>query len=356
MRQWLAQLTQRRKAAMVGIDIGARTIKAAEVIFGREQPVLRQLASVELPEGAVDAGVIQDVQAIAEALERLYQTSGILTKDIVAAVHGRAAYMREIVFPAMNNAELQEAVRWDMEKYVPFAPGSYYHDFHASTLEHDEKQVKVFLVAALKEQVNLLLQACQTAGVRIAAIDVEALALQRLLGVNAEHNVIVDVGGQSSQLIIYRQATPVANRAIPIGGQHFSQIIMREMGLEYGEAERLKQRQRGLLAGAKNEESTPLQTALGNVVVELGGEIRRTLEYYQMQNKQAVFKTIYVTGGSSGMDNLLAQLYRHVGTPLEALDPWTVVENQTSLEAEHLRQVLPRYSVAIGLALRGGAE
>jgi len=354
MQNWRQRLFNKKKTAIVGLDIGTNGIKAAEVLFRKDEAILKTVAYCELPAGAVDGGAILQPDAVLQGLDTVLHTNGIQTRDAVAAIGGRSAYMREVAFPAMSAKELAEAVRWDMEKYVPFPADTYYHDFHALEDNGEDTEKRVFLAAALKEPVDTLVNLTKEAGLALAALDLEALAMQRLL-INPSECAIVDIGYKATQAVIYQRGIPVANRSIPIGGQHFTNAIMQTMQLDQAETERIKGKQQSLLLRPDDPaERTAVQGALGQLATELASDINRTLEYYQLQNKQAIFKKVYYTGGGCGLANLIPHLQSTVRLPFEPIDPWSKVQNQTMLEEQYLQGMMPRFDLAVGLALWGG--
>ncbi len=93
---------------------------------------------------------------------------------------------------------------------------------------------------------------------------------------------------------------------------------------------------------------------MGMLVSDLTNEIRRTIEYFQMQNKEAVVDKLFLSGGGSRLGNLAEQLSMQLDMQVLLHDPLAVVEVHGSFDPQYVRDLGPQLAVAIGLALRGG--
>lgn len=97
--------------------------------------------------------------------------------------------------------------------------------------------------------------------------------------------------------------------------------------------------------------ATPEQTRL---LEELAWEIRRTVEFYQNRHKQWLSNTIMLTGGGAGLADLPQQLHMVLNIDVVWPDFDSALEYSPVFDAQYIRQVSPRLTVAAGLALRGG--
>lgn len=351
----LANLAKQRPSATVGIDIGSGSIKAVEIHWSKGKPQLTAAGIAALPENTVREGYIVDTDSLADVLERLLASSGITSKHAIVSINGQAIITRELVFPSMSTDELREAIKWDLDKYIPAADvNSYYFDF-AIVGQPQAAEVKVLLVAAPLATIMTLLGVLKGLGLKPMAIDIEPLAVYRTLK-DAANSIVIDIGANTCQMTIFQNGSPAVTRFIPLGGASYTEVIMRSLELEFHEAERLKIRQRGLLAKNINgEEPSYVHTQLSMLVEELGREIRRTADYYLIQNRTAVINSILLTGGGSQLDNIDVNLALQLGdTQVWLSNPLEFVTISPSLDTDWLTGIGPQLAVAIGLALRGG--
>ena len=344
----LKTLINNRSGAVVGVDLGASAFKVAEVSWHKGLPRL-QAAGV----GESLLAEREDVEAAADQLRRLLMTAGISAKQAVFAAGGRNVFIRQLPYPRMPLNELREAVRWDMEKYVPYEADSYYYDIAPLPDRPDDKDLSVLLVAVPKHSVDYMTAVVKAAGLTPLAADIESLAAARTV-LNGEDFILLDIGGELSQVFLYQSGCPVVARSLTVGGRRFSEVIGRARQLSLPEAERLKCGRHDLFAADTAAEDDDLLRPLDLLIEELAREVNRTLEYYRMHNPAATVDRIVVCGGGARLDKLLPQLAGHLELPVALHNPLESMDVAAAFEPRQLKQVSPQLSLALGLALRGG--
>ena len=94
---------------VVGIDLGASSIRAAEVRnAGRPDAVIVRAGEIELPPGAVRAGDVIEVNSVADALKRLWAKTGFKSKEVVLGVGNHKVISRDLAVPALPIARMRE--------------------------------------------------------------------------------------------------------------------------------------------------------------------------------------------------------------------------------------------------------
>lgn len=339
---------------VLGIDIGTGSLKIIELNFKNERPVVTKLAIADFSNSLFEDGRLVKPDELTSLLQHQLATGGFSSREAVIAIGGRAIFIREVVFPQMAEDELKEAIKWDMEKYVPYAPDSFYYDFSIMGTANNGLEMRVLLVAAPKYHIDALVSVVKLAGLKPIAVDGEAFALYRSIA-KAENSILVDIGQYVSQIIVYQQGIPTVTRIIPLAGQRFTEVIMNALDLDVNEAERLKQRQQGLLPAVNHTlEHSDLHKQMLLLVQELAREIRRTVEFYQVQNKEAIIEKIMISGGGANLDNLVQHLNALLDIPILLNNPADIVEYSACYDHQYIKDIAPRIAAAVGLALRGG--
>jgi type IV pilus assembly protein PilM len=342
----------KKTSNVIGIDIGTGAIKIVEIVWEKNRPILKSFGIRTLPTKIIEDGHIINSDLVIATLSQLLATTQTSTKYAIVAVGGRRMFARELFFPIMTREELQEAIKWDIEKYIPYAPNSYYFDFSILGKGDLETEIKVLLVAAPHEFINDLITVIKRVGLLPRAVDIEPLALYRTF-TDAENAMLIDIGELLSQVSVFQKDRPAVIRNIPIGGHHMTEVIMQALHLPLNEAEHLKQSQFDLF-NVVLEEHSEVKQQLELLLNELIREIRRTAEYYQLQNSAVVIDKIYITGGGSMMNKLVPYLATQLDLPLIIHDPLAKIEIPASFDKIHLQQIAPQLGTAIGLSLRGG--
>lgn len=347
----LQRLFSGQPESLIGIDIGTESVKLAEVEKQREYRRLLTIGLLPIPSGLIGDGCITDSKEIQRLLQQLLSNCGTVSHKVVLALGSRSVFTREVLFPVMAEEELREAIRWDMEKYVPYEAGTFYYDFAIAGKTKSNLEMKVLLVAVPRSTIHPIVSIIKAVGLKPLAVEIEALALYRTLE-EAANSIIIDLGSELSQITVFQQGSPAVIRTVGIGGRRFTEAIMHQFSLRYQDAESLKQCQAGLLpqAGSSDKQT---ERQLEMVVEELIREVRRTIEYYQIQNPEAVINNLLLTGGGSKLDNLSLYIGSQLDMPVRLHQPLRSLVPAENMDQERLNCLFPQLAVAIGLALRG---
>lgn len=326
----LRSLITGRQSNAIGLDIGTENVKLAEVNIDRGRRRLRAAGLLPIPYGLMEDGRIADDSEFQELLRRLLSGSGAVSRNAILALGGRAVFAKEVLFPVMSDPELREAVKWDMEKYVPYDPGSFYYDFAIAGTTESKLEMKVLIAAVPKRAIQTVAALVKAVGFRLFAIDIEPLALYRTLE-GAANSAVLDIGGKVSQIIVFRQGSPAVMRTIRIGGRSFT-------GTEL------------------TDQPSVLPSQLELVVGELIQETQHTIEAYCAQDQEAVVNSLFLTGGAAKLKNLPCYFASQMDMPVLLHQPLQRLETAESLDKEYITRLSPQLAVAIGLALRGGRD
>jgi type IV pilus assembly protein PilM len=340
---------------LIGIDIGTGAIKIVEVIWEKGKPILKNFGIKELPPNVMEDGRIIDSQQLTEILSQLLANTQTTTKNAVVAVGGKTMFARELLFPTMTKEELGEAMKWDLEKYIPYAPNTYYFDYSIVGPGTTPSEIKVLLVASPLDHIDALMTIINSVGLKLIAIDVEPLALYRIFD-QAETAIVIDVGAFLSQVTVFQNGSPAVIRNIPIGGQNFSNIIVEALRIPFDEAEQLKQQEVFLLQENLTGEYLEIKEQMEILIDEFIRDVRRTAEYYQQENSSAVIDKVLITGGGAKLSNLREYFSSQTYLPSVIYDPLSKLIIPATFDKASLQQMAPQLGTAIGLALRGGDQ
>lgn len=342
LQDWLYD----RPATVLGIDFSAAALKLVSMRIDQTPGCVDKLAAVDWPPALAEGAWLAQPEEAALFLKQCLSMHGINARQAVVSVSSRVAFVREIDFPMMSEDELASAMQWDIEQYIPLTPGSYYYDYLPAGSGKSELEMKVLLFAAPKEWVDTVARIIEQAGLKLTAVETEAMALKRLVPGLTDY-LLLDMGNATSQLTVFQRGLPVAQRNIPIGSAYFTQALADYLGEPSEEAERIKRYRPDEAAGLcqQAEEGRSAFQALGR-------EVNRTVEYYRINNSAAAFSAVVITGGGwlpAGGEGLAAFL----NTSIQTLAPFQHVGlSRTQWDAEFLTRLEPRLAVAVGLCLR----
>lgn len=338
---------------VVGLDIGSDAVKA--VILRRNRGTWSLVGAAEVP--MPDSGT-SDPEQVAEALREVLDTLRVRRGRIAAALAGSAAIVKRLSLPAMTEGELAEAIPWEAEQYIPFDLADVQLDYQVLPPDPERSVTEVLLVAAKKDRIEARTDAIVRSGRQPIILDLEAFALVNAYQANHDDRrdplaVLVHAGRVGTIVCVLERGQLVFTRDIALGGQTYTEALMRDLDVEPATAERLKQSGqlgRPLVPGIESSQVTAI---LVEVTTQVVTEIRKTIDFYRATAPTERVSRIVLSGGACGAESLGALLETELEAPVEVFDPFFKVA-RTGRRATAVDGEGPGFAVAVGLAMRQG--
>ena len=198
-----------KKNHLIGLDIGSRTIKVAEVVDTKTGSTLKTFSSIDIEPELIEEGSIKDPETVAEYIRELFKSVKLKDRNVAISIGGYSVIVKKINVQTMTEDELHETIHFEAEQYIPFDINDVNLDFQIlGESEHNPNQMSVLLVAAKKEMVNEYINLVQMANLNTCIIDVDAFALQNIFEFNHtpedEHVALIDIGASKTSLNILK--------------------------------------------------------------------------------------------------------------------------------------------------------
>lgn len=339
----------------VGLDIGSRAIKVVEVGHSGAKPTLLKFARRPLlPEAIVD-GEVMDRDVVVDTISELMESSGIVSKDVVIAVSGRAVIVKKIQMGKMSDDEARNAIQWEAEQHVPFDIDDVSLDFQILNRDSSPDRMDVLLVAAKKEMLESRADLVRAAGLHPTLIDVDSFAVQNAYEQSyglQEGNLtlLLNVGCFVTNVNIIKDGVPFFTRDLSFAGNAILEAVQKDLGVDYDEATRI-------LESPGDERMEDLQSIVGVVGEELAVGIEKSLSYLKASGEADHIDRICLTGGSAFAPGLREAIEKRQGSPVEIGNPFRNMDwNEGIFGETDAEKAGPHYMVAAGLALRQGGE
>lgn len=329
---------------ITGIDIGAGSIKAVRIKPGK-QPKLLAAGMVEFP--AETEGV-----SVSAELRALLSQRKLGEGSIVTQLPGKDLMIRFVSMPRMPQEELREAVRWEAKRHISYAldDALVEHLVCGERRDGAVEKTEVLLVAAEESRVREHLSPLEEAGLKVSAVDANALALRnvlRLSGENGADTLLVDIGAGKMEIDIFKNGLLRFSRCLATGGADITRLIAEHLDVGLRDAEERK-RNANLLS---QEDLDGARAVITQRLDALLMEIRRSVEYYKTTFREKGVGRAVLTGGAVLMKGLPEYVAQALGIPVELQDPFAPLTISDALR-EEFGPFGPRFSTAVGLALR----
>lgn len=403
----------KKLSSVLGVDIGSRKIKIAEVRSQGREPVVSALGMIDTPEGAVDHTGVYNSDAVAAALKQVINESGASVSHAVVSIAGQASVLvRTLEVPKMNPTELKEHMQWEINRNIPFAESNVVSDYRPLESEDPGSQnMDVVMAISPQSAIDTMIACLKKAGRQPAAIDVEPLGLARSLKVSYDDAYvgntvcIVDVGHKTTSINIYKDGKLLMPRQVPIGGEMFTKSIGDTLGVSMDEAEVMKTDRCEIPASAAGSmgasfgvgaatqefqpynpfadepmapmaplpaddtglppmdatpepvpaagldpEATRIYNAVAPVLEEFVAEIRRSIDYFRSRGGDV--NNLVLCGGGSKLRGLAAFLGSSLGMTCDTYDPLRRLNvNARKVAPGFVEEHRQEFAVAVGNGL-----
>ena len=125
--------------------------------------------------------------------------------------------------------------------------------------------------------------------------------------------MIVDLGAENTDLIIADGET-IWLRSIPIGGNNFTEVLVKSFKLKFAKAEELKRN------AATSKYARQIFQAMRPVFADLVAEIQRSIGFYASVHRDSRIKKIIALGGTFRLPGLQKYLQQNLQLDVERLN------------------------------------
>ncbi len=118
------------------------------------------------------------------------------------------------------------------------------------------------------------------------------------------------------------------SRDITVGGSQFTDVLQRNLGLSFQEAEAVKRGATEPVDGVEEKSIVPLMNDVTEIVAL---EIQKTFDFYRAttEDSEIVVQKILISGGGSKLAGLAEELSKRLELPVEILDPFRNIKVDT---------------------------
>ena len=353
---FLDTLLGRKHAQMIGLDISSSSVKLVELSqTNTGEYVLERFASEPFEKGWIADGQIEKFDEVSEAVRKVVTKSGTRTKHVAMAMPQSAVITKKIMLPAgLREEEMELQVEAEANQYIPFSLDEVSLDFCVigpSTTSAGD--VEVLIAASRKDRVQDRQGLAEAAGLKPAILDIEShasrLAMQRLVAALPGEGkdalvALFEIGAENTSLKVLRDSELLYDRDQAFGGAQLTQLISRQYGFSFEEAETKK------LAGDLPEDFQ--NTILSPFVDSLSQEIGRALQYFFTSTPHHKVHYVMLAGGTATLPGLKDRVTELTGFASMVVNPFDGMKLGASVRESKLRREAPSYLTACGLAMR----
>lgn len=337
---------------VIGLDLGYNSIKAVELVKNGQTVQLESIGSIPTPPRGLLSDTPLDEQGMVDVISRLLHDMKVTTKLVNTSLPESQVFTRVIDVPKLSEKELASSIQWEAEQYIPLPIDQVNLDYAILGGDNgkDKDKMKVLLVAAPIKIIEKYTRILENAGLTLASIETEAIALSRILpaGIPEKSSLLLlNLGATSTDICIVRNKLLNFVRTIPTGGESLTRAISEELGFSSGQAEEYK-RTYGL---EKDKLEGKVFASIQPVFVTIIDEIKKIIAFYKERYPTEELSTIILSGGTAKLPGAISYLASETGINSQIGNPFENIVLQPNTKAS-VESTSSLFTVATGLALK----
>jgi len=353
---FLDGLMGRKHPPMLGLDVSSTSVKLVELSQNKAgEYVVERFAAEPFERGWITDGNIEKFDEVVDAVRRVISRSGTKTRNVVIGMPTSAVITKRIMLPAgLREDEMDVQVEAEANQYIPFSLDEVRLDYcvvgPSATSVGD---VEVLIAASRKDKVQDRQGVAEAAGLKPVVLDVEShaarMAMARLIATlpNEGKDALValfEIGAEATSLKVLRDDELLYERDQAFGGAQLTQLIARQYGLSFEEAEQKK------LSGELPEDYGT--AVLDPYIDSLSQEIGRALQYFFTSTPHHKVHYVMLAGGTATLQGLKERVTDLTGFTCSVVNPFENMVVGGGVREGRLQREAAAYLTACGLAMR----
>ncbi len=333
-----------------GIDIGNRALKAIKLVRSGTGLRVDDFEVIEHENVLSNSGDNRE-SLIRSALSNFVQRHAIKGSSVGISVSGVSSFARFIKLPPVEKKKIPEIVRFEAVQQIPFPLDEVewaYQLFQAP----DSPEVEVGIFAMRKELINQQIQYFTELDLNVQVVQMNPLAVYNAMYYDSRlkgPTMMVDLGAENTDLII-ADGESVWLRSIPIGGNNFTEVLVKSFKLPFAKAEELKRN------ANTSKYARQIFQAMRPVFADLVAEIQRSMGFYGSMHRDSQIKKIVALGGTFRLAGLQKYLQQNLQMEVEKINELTAGAPSDAKLAATFNQNLLSLVSAYGLAVQAMGE
>jgi type IV pilus assembly protein PilM len=342
------------------IDVGQAGLKALKLVPGEtpEQALAEAFDYVEYPK-ILSQPDADPEELIRDALTTFLGRNDLKGCKVALGVPGQAGLVKFIKLPPVEKKRIPDIVKFEARQQIPFALEEVIWDYQQIGADDKDKKdeeeeaftmAEVGLFAMKRDQINRAIVPLKHAGIEIDIVQMGPLALYNFAAFDlpkqdAGSVVLLDVGADNTDLII-TDGTRIWQRNVPIGGNHFTRALTKELKLTFAKAEHLKRN------ATKAPDPRAVFTAMRGVFNDFSSEVSRSIGFYSSVNRTSKIAKVIGLGNGFKLPGLQKFLQQNLSYDVEKLETFHNLTGDEVLTAPQFQENLMSFCVAYGLSVQ----
>jgi len=348
------------------LDVGNASLKALKCAPGDRIDQIRVEAFdyIEYPKLLTQPGA-ESQEILADALKQLVSRNNLRRQRVAISVPGQSGLARFIKLPPVEAKRIPDIVRYEARQQIPFSLDEVVWSYQRMRGGIEEEgfiaEAEIGLFAMKRDQVYRALQPLAALGIEADIVQLSPLTLYNFLVFerwdelpsDAEYDpdnpppyyIILSMGTDASDLVI-TNGFRVWQRSVPLGGNHFTRALTKELKLTFAKAEHIKRNPTAA------EDPRAVFQAMRPVFNDLLTELHRSINYFSSINRTAEIRWLIPLGNAMKLPGLRRYLGTSLGYELIDITSFRGLVGPEVVQSPSFQENILTFAVCYGLAVQ----
>lgn len=334
------------------LDIGTNAVRVVQLNKdGADKWSLIHYGYTPLDSATSQSDSPEARRKLSETIMTAIGQSGIKTKNVVIGLPSQKTFTTVIDLPPMSEAELKNTIKYQVDQYIPMATDDAKMDWVSLGQSlHDPKQIEVLLTSTAMTYAEDRLELVEELGLNVIAAEPDPIAMVRSLVPQgaSDAQLLVDVGEQSSDIVLTYGDSPRLVRTIPTGLGALTRAAAQNLNVKEDQA-----RQFIIKFGlAPDRLEGQVLRAIDSILEGFTGELTKSIKFFQTRYPSVPVAGVVLSGYGSSIPRFGDYVASKTGLKVGTANPWQKVRVSQN-DQQQLSSVAFEFATVVGLAQRG---
>jgi type IV pilus assembly protein PilM len=333
-----------------GLDIGTTGIRLVQLKSGSVKALVKY-AYLPIDANLAASDSKADQQKLAEAVGQLVAQSHVTTRNVAVGIPSSRVFTTVADVDRLPPNEMEQAIQFQADALIPTPLAESKIDWALLGDSPADKTKQEILLSSvpngfIEERLDML----ENIGLNVIAFEPDNLAMARaLLPVEptAAGQLVLDVGGRSTDLVVSFNGVPHLTRSIPTGVEAIIRAATQNLNIDQKQAEQFVNK----FGLSKDKLEGQVFQAISGTIELLTTEVDKSIKFFQARYADVKIERIIVTGGASVIPEFPLFLANKFAINVEIGNAWRNVSFARDRQNE-LLALSNQFGVAVGLAER----
>jgi type IV pilus assembly protein PilM len=290
-----------------------------------------------------------DQQKAAQIIKDLLVQSRVPSKNVVVGVPSQRVFTTVADIDRLPEAELAKSIKFQADSIIPTPVSESKIDWALiGESPKDKTKIEILLTSVPNEYIEGRLDLLESIGLNVIAFEPDNLALARaMIAPDATTpQMVVEVGQNSTDVVVMYNGFPRLTRSIPTGAEAIVRAAVQNLNIDEQQAHQFVYK----FGLSKDRLEGQIYNAIVTTIDILVTEIEKSIKFF-VNRYQTDIERIIVAGAASVLPEMPAYIANKTAKNVEIGNAWRNVSVGSAQQSD-LAVLSPYFGVAAGLAER----